>query len=202
MNEVADKYYAGARVWNPQLIKGMINVMAGLSQMGNNEIKIKSITTGSSPVESINDLLGDPDADVFGVQINCMKSVQQQLIIVCQLSTIFKVLAMAKDKFAESILDNDFSRQAALAEVGYVIGKSFLYSILNINNQGFNAFQTTILIDKVKQISALMTSDSMHTRKDVFFTDTTIVAKNDALRTVFLINGTRELLPFTIQGQG
>jgi hypothetical protein len=196
MNDVVDKQYAGSRVWNPQLIKGMINVMTGLSQMGGNELKIKSITTGSSPLENIRDLLGDADTDVFGVQINCMKSVQQQLIIVCQLGTIFKVLAMAKDKFAESISDNNFSRQAALAEVGYVIGKSFLYSIMNINNQGFNAFQTTILIDKVKQISALMASDTVHTRKDVFFTDTTIVCKNDALRTVFLVNGTRELLPF------
>jgi len=198
MNDVADKYYAGSRVWNPQLIKGMINVMSGLSQMGNNEIKIKSITTGSSPVESIKDILGDADSDVFGVQINCMKSVQQQLIIACQLGTIFKILSMAKDKFAESLSDNNFSRQAALAEVGYVIGKSFLYSIMNINNQGFNAFQTTILIDKVKQITALMSSDTMHTRKDVFFTDTTIVSRNEALRTVFLINGTRELLPFTV----
>jgi hypothetical protein len=197
MNDVIANQYAASRVWNPQLIKGMINVMGGLSQMGSNELKIKSITTGSSPLENIRDLLGDADTDVFGVQINCMKSVQQQLIIVCQLSTIFKVLALAKDKFGESLLDNDFLRQAALAEVGYVIGKSFLYSIMNINNQGFNAFQTTILIDKVKQITELMASDRIHTRKDVFFTDTTIVCRNEALRTLFLINGTRELLPFT-----
>jgi hypothetical protein len=196
MNDVIANQYAASRVWNPQLIKGMINVMGGLSQMGGNELKIKSITTGSSPLENIKDLLGDADTDVFGVQINCMKSVHQQLIIVCQLSTIFKTLAMAKDKFGDSLLDNDFSRQAALAEVGYVIGKSFLYSIMNINNQGFNAFQTTILIDKVKQITALMASDRIHTRKDVFFTDTTIVCRNEALRTLFLINGTRELLPF------
>ena len=197
MNEVADKNYAGSRAWNPQLIKGMINVMAGLSQMGSHEIKIKSITTGSSSLESIKDIIGDADSDAFGVQINCLKSVQQQLIIVCQLNTIFKILAMAKNGFVESLYSDDFSRQTALAEVGYVIGKSFLYSILNVTNQGFNAFQTTILIDKVKQISTLITADTLHTRKDIFFTDTTIVANNNSLRTVFLINGTRELLPFS-----
>jgi hypothetical protein len=195
MNDVVVSRDTDLKIWNTQLIKGMINVMAGLSQMGKNEIKIKSITTGSSSLENIRDILGDDDTDIFGVQINCTKSVQQQLVIICQLNTVFKILNMVKEKFSETWQEKEYEKHAALGEVGYVIGKSFLSSILNINNQGFNSFQTTIIIDKVKQVSELIASNILQDHKDILFTDTTIIANSsNTLRTVFLITGTKNLL--------
>jgi len=195
MNDVAVNRYSDSKVWNTQLIKGMINIMAGLSQMGKNEIKIKSITTGSSYIENINDIIGDNDTDIFAIQINCTKAAQQQLVIVSQLSTIFKILVMAKDKFAETWLNKDYEKHAALAEIGYVIGRSFLSSLLNINNQGFNSFQTTIMIDKAKQMSELIENNILKERREILFTDTTIISNScNTLRTVFVISGTKELL--------
>jgi chemotaxis protein CheC len=187
MREDMTLYKDEMRVWSNLALKGMDNAMAGLATMVNQQIKIKSLSLRQVPVREASHLVGGPERLVIGIYLTFTGDATGHILLVHQPEVAFAIIDMLLGNAPGSTKSLEEMEQSALAELGNVIGSSYLNAIADSLGLSLRPSPPDVILDMAGAIMDVAVVEIVQESEDVFVSETTFGTDDRQVSGTFLV---------------
>lgn len=202
MREDMTLYKDEMRVWSNLALKGMDNAMAGLATMVNQQIKIKSLSLRQVPVREASDLVGGPEKLVIGIYLTFTGDATGHILLVHQPEVAFAIIDMLLGNAPGSTKSLEEMEQSALAELGNVIGSSYLNAIADSLGLVLRSSPPEVILDMAGAIMDVAVVEIVQESEDVFVSETTFGTDDRQVSGTFLVIPSASFLKIVLEHSG
>jgi chemotaxis protein CheC len=155
--------------WNQILTKWFKVAIADISKLIHYDIEVNSIQVGQVPSEGITDLLGGNDDLAVGIYQKLPVGTGGRILIAYKLKI---ARMMLETLFGDDIVPSKSLsevRQSAICELGNLIMKSFITTVMDTLGLGLKPSLPVIIVDSVESITGIA-SEGIESNHDTVFT--------------------------------
>ncbi len=157
------------RDWNQILTKWFTVAIADISKLIHYDIEVNSIQVRQVPSEHITDLLGGNDDLAVGIYQKLPVGTGGRILIAYKLKI---ARMMLETLFGDDIVPSKSLsevRQSAICELGNLIMKSFITTVMDTLGLGLKPSLPVIIVDSVESITGIA-SEGIESNHDTVFT--------------------------------
>lgn len=202
MQEDMTLYKDEMRVWSNLALKGIDNAMSGLATMVNQQIKIKSLSLRQVPAKEAPQLIGGPEKLVIGIYLTFDGDATGHILLVHQPEVAFAIIDMLLGNAPGSTQSLEEMEQSALAELGNVIGSSFLNAIADALGLSLRPSPPDVILDMAGAILDVAVVEILQESEDVFVSETAFGTDDRQANGTFLVIPSVSFLKVILEHSG
>jgi len=175
------------RVWSNLAIKGIDNAMSGLATMVNRQIDIRSLSLRQVPAKDAPAVVGGSDKLVMGIYLTFTGDATGYIVLVHPPEFALTMIDMLLGNDPGSTVNIHEMEQSALAEMGNIIGSSFLNAIADSLGLSLRPSPPEVILDMAGAILDAALAEILQQSDDVILAETTFSTGDRQASGTFLV---------------
>lgn len=166
---------------------GVVNAIAGLSEMAGQKVGVAEINFKKVLVKSIPDLFGGPETPIVAVYLEMQGETNGHMIVVYHPKVAFELIDLLLGQAAGSTKDLGEMERSTLGEVGNIMGSFFLNHISDSTGIRFQPSPPAVMMDMAGAIlDSAMASVFKH-NEHIYVMETTFGTNDRHVAGTFLV---------------
>jgi chemotaxis protein CheC len=190
------------RVWSSLVIRGIDSAMSGLATMVNQQIRISSLSLKQVPAKDAPDLLGGSEKLVIGIYLTFTGDAAGHIMLIHQPEIAFAITDILLGNDPGTTRSLQAMEQSALAELGNIIGSSFLNAIADSLGLALRPSPPEVILDMAGAILDIAFVEILQESDDIFVAETVFGTEDRQANGTFMVIPSLNFLRVILEHSG
>lgn len=187
--------------WADLVSRGTENAMAGLSQMINKKIEVKSFTLRRVPVSEISSIFGGPDVTSVGIYLTVSGAANGHLMLMYDPKIARAFVDLIMERPPNTTVELGEMEQSALGEMGNIIGAFFLNAIADATGLFLRPSPPVVMMDMAGALLDVVTADILLSQDSTYLAESTFEVEDREISGMFFVMPSEEFLQALVTGE-